>query len=202
MSTVKTYADVIEFWLGDLDAYGQASPEVAARWWRKDPAFDRAIGDAFAPTYEAIVAGRCDGWLETPAGRLGYILVLDQLARNMFRDTPKMFAADPLARRATHEGFAKGHDRMLPLDGKVFFYMPLMHSEHLEDQEQCVALFEALAREAPAPARPRLAENHRFAIAHRDIIARFGRFPHRNAILGRASTDEELAFLEQPGSSF
>lgn len=148
---------------------------------------------------------RTDGaedWLRTGAGRLAAIVVLDQFGRNMFRDTPAMYAADPKALALCHEGLRLGVDRSLIGHQRAFFYLPLMHSEALADQDRCVACFEAFRRELPAEVAERLAGHERAAEQHRAIVARFGRFPHRNEILGRASTDEEIAFLKEPGSRF
>ena len=173
---------VLGFWFG-LD------PQ---RWWTKDAAFDRDVRERFAGEHAAVLRGERDGWLATPRGRLAYVIVLDQLSRNMFRDTPRAFAADDRALDAAAGGIARGHDRDLPPGERGFLYMPYMHSELLPVQERCCELFASLGD----------AEQLDYARRHRDIVARFGRFPHRNAILGRPSTPEELAFLTQPGSSF
>ncbi len=193
---------VLAFWLGDLDADGLADEAHTQQWWKKSAAFDQELRKRFSADHEAIVAGLRDDWLTTPRGRLAYVIVLDQFSRNMFRDTPKMFASDGNALAATLVGQERGDDRELQTDERVFLYMPLMHSEALAMQERGVGLFAALHDELTGPARTRVANNLRFAIAHRDIVARFGRFPHRNRILGRSSTDEEVAFLKTPGSSF
>lgn len=173
--------EVLAFWLAD-----------PARWWTKDPAFDAEVRDRFGAVHAAIERREHEAWLETPRGAEAYVIALDQFSRNMFRDTPRMFASDAQALAAARTAVARGFDQALPPTERTWLYMPFMHSEDLADQDHCVALFQGVA----AP------ENLRFAEAHRDIIRRFGRFPHRNAILGRASTPEELAFLREPGSSF
>jgi uncharacterized protein (DUF924 family) len=193
---------VLAFWFGELDEQGRAAPDVTARWFKKDEAFDAEIRERFAGLHAALASGERDGWTGSPRARLATIIVLDQLSRNMFRGTPGMFATDPLALAATHEGLERGDDRALRLAERVFFYMPLMHSEALADQERCIELFRALAGELEGEAKKGVENNVEYAVRHRDIVARFGRFPHRNAILGRASSEEELAFLQQPGSSF
>ncbi len=193
---------VLDFWFGELDADGFAAAETAARWFRKDPAFDQELRDRFLDEHRAIVAGQREAWLDSPEGRLAYILVLDQFSRNMFRDTPAMFATDELARATAVAGIDRGDDRAVTGHQRAFYYLPLMHSESLADQERCVALFTEFRDQLQGAAREIIEHNLRFAHAHRDIIARWGRFPHRNAILGRPSTAAELAFLEQPGSSF
>jgi uncharacterized protein (DUF924 family) len=199
---VEAYEKVLQFWLGELDADGLASSDTSPRWWKKSPAFDEEIRNAFAEEHRAIMAGEREAWLDKPRSRLAYVIVLDQFSRNMFRDTPAMFASDERAREATRSGIARGHDSALAVDERVFLYMPLMHGETLADQDACVALFDQLAEGAEGRVAARLAGNQKAARAHRAIIAKWGRFPHRNRVLGRASTPEEVAFLEQPGSSF
>jgi uncharacterized protein (DUF924 family) len=179
-SAATSIDDVLSFWFAD-----------PARWWKKDPAFDADVRDRFLALHEAIERGEHEDWLETPSGCLAYVVVLDQLSRNMFRGTARMFQSDARARAAARRAIERGDDRSLSPDERSFLYMPFMHSEALADQDLSVALF-----------TPAGAEQRRFAEAHRDIVRRFGRFPHRNALLGRASTPEELEFLKQPGSSF
>jgi len=177
-------------------------------WWGKDPELDAQIRAEFGETLAAAKAGQLDAWAETPRGRLALIIVLDQLSRNILRDDPETYAADADARALTAAGLERGDDRELQPIERLFFYLPLEHSESLADQHRCVALMEALAAEVAA--EPGVSDQRRqqfagfvdYAIRHLDIVARFGRFPHRNQLLGRESTAEELAFLTQPGSSF
>lgn len=174
-------------------------------WWGKDEQTDADLRERFGSTLAAARRGELDGWAATARGRLALILVLDQLSRNIHRGSPEAFVGDPLARALTHAGLELGHDRELTPIERVFFYLPLEHSEDLAEQDQCVALFRGLAAEVAAvdPEQgERFAYYTTFADRHREIVARFGRFPHRNAVLGRASTAEELAFLTEPGSSF
>jgi uncharacterized protein (DUF924 family) len=173
--------DVLDFWFAD-----------PARWWKKDPAFDGEIRSRFSELHESIERGEHEEWRDTPRGALAYVIVLDQFSRNMFRGTARMFASDAQALAAARAAIERSDDQALASAERSFLYMPLMHSEDLADQERCVALFQSFA----APGQLRYAEQHR------DIIRRFGRFPHRNELLGRASTPEELEFLTQPGSSF
>jgi uncharacterized protein (DUF924 family) len=193
---------VLSFWLGDLDEHGLASTEQSARWWKKDAAFDQLIREQFEAEHAAIVAGERQAWLRSARGRLAYVVVLDQFSRNMYRDTPGMFAADEQALRAALGGIERGFDRSLPVAGRVFMYLPLMHSEDVEVQQLCVEQFTALRDELTGRAREHVEKNLEFAVQHRDIVSLFGRFPHRNAIVGRESTPQELEFLKQPGSSF
>jgi len=193
---------VLSFWLGELDEQGLASVEQAGRWWKQDAAFDQRIRDEFEAEHAAIIAGERQAWLRSARGRLAYVIVLDQFSRNMYRGTLRMFAADDQALRAALGGIERGFDRSLPVAARVFMYLPLMHSEDVEVQELCVEQFTALRDELSGPARAQVEQNLEFAVQHRDIVALFGRFPHRNAVLGRESTPQELEFLKQPGSSF
>lgn len=177
----QTIDEVLAFWFAD-----------PTRWWKKDPAFDAEVQGRFLALHDAIMRGEREDWLATPRGALAYVVVLDQFSRNMFRGTGRMFASDARALAAARRALARGDDRALAADERIFLYMPFMHSEDIADQDRCVALFTASPSE----------EQLRYAEMHRDIIRRFGRFPHRNALLGRASTPEEEEFLKQPGSSF
>ncbi len=174
---------ILHFWFTEL---------TPKQHFAKDAVLDEAIRTRFGATLEA--AARCElfAWRATPEGRLAEVLVLDQFSRNVWRDTPRAFAQDALALALAQELVASGQDRSLPLAQRSFVYMPYMHSESALIHEQAVALFSQLGLE----------DNLRFEHAHKAIIDRFGRYPHRNAILGRRSTAEELAFLSGPGSSF
>lgn len=185
-------AAVLAFWFGDPPA-----TEARAEWFRKDPAFDAQIRERFGATLDAALQGGLRDWDTTPQGALARIVVLDQFTRNGFRDTPRAFAGDALALAAAQALVAGGADRALGPWQRQFVYLPFEHAEDLAQQQQALALFGALAAEHPQTAELRV-----WAQKHHDIVARFGRFPHRNAILGRASTAEETAFLSQPGSRF
>jgi uncharacterized protein (DUF924 family) len=185
-------AKVLHFWFGEPPEYGTR----LKRWFVKDATFDASCRDLFLFLYEELASGAHRQWLEHPADCLARVIVLDQFPRNIFRGTPRAFAADALALEAARHGIAQGYDRELTPAEKLFAYLPFEHSESLEDQVRACEL------NAPLAAFPETHDAHRYAVAHRDIIARFGRFPHRNAILGRTSTPEEVEFLKQPGSSF
>ena len=178
--SAESIADVLTFWFVD-----------PARWWEKDPAFDAEIRARFLTLHGAIARGDREDWRETARGALAYVVVLDQFSRNMFRGSSRSFEYDALALAAARAALDRGFDRVLSDDERSFLCMPFMHSEAMADQDRCVLLF------ASGPPR-----NLSYAERHRDIIRRFGRFPHRNALLGRASTAEEEKFLEEPGSSF
>ncbi|MDH3817291.1 MAG: DUF924 domain-containing protein [Myxococcales bacterium] len=194
--------DVLDFWFGELDELGCSSPEHRKRWWTKSDAFDEAIKSQFLHEYEAVVAGEREAWRNTARGTLAYIIVLDQFSRNMFRGTPEMFTADELAREACREGLDAGFDAELEFDERVFFYLPLEHSESMDDHQRCLEIFHDLLSSAPEPLEADAKNYLDYAKAHKAIVERFGRYPHRNATLGRASTPEEIEFLKEPGSSF
>jgi uncharacterized protein (DUF924 family) len=158
------------------------------KWYAKDAAFDAAIRARFLGTYEAAAAGRL-AWDETPEGALALVIVLDQFPRNMFRGSARAFAADPLARKVAARAIDRGFDQRVAVPERCFLYLPFEHSEDIADQEQCVALNRASGD----------ADAVKWAELHADIIRRFGRFPHRNTALGRATTPEEQAFLDGGG---
>ena len=192
--------DVIHFWLGELDAPPLAN---APMWWKKDEALDQRVRDLFQATLERGVRGELGAWQVSPRGRLGLVLLFDQLSRNMFRGTARSFAQDDLALSAAERAFDAGDDKHLtPVEGS-FLLMPFMHAEQLALQKRCIAGFEKLRDAATDDAlRANFANSADFARKHQAIIERFGRFPHRNAIVARPSTPEEQEFLTQPGSSF
>ena len=202
MPNTITPAVVLEFWFGnagDDTAIAQAQQKL---WWSKNETVDADIRRRFGDLVESAAIGRFDQWAQDARGRLALILLFDQFPRNMYRDTPRAFAYDNLARELALAGITAGTDRTLRAIERVFFYLPLEHSESADLQERCVALFTALAAGVPEADRKTFRGYVDYAVRHRDVIHRFGRFPHRNHILGRASTPEETAFLKQPGSSF
>lgn len=190
-----TVESVLDFWFGPVGSDGEPDQEHRERWWRKSDEFDREIRERFGDSIERGARGELDEWSATTRGRLALIILLDQFSRNVFRDTPRSFAQDERALALALTGIEEGVDRELPARFRAFFYMPLMHSEDRRVQRRSVEVFAAL-RDGGGP------DHVGFAEAHRDIVERFGRFPHRNAILGRPSTPEEAEFLTQPGSSF
>lgn len=192
-------ADVLSFWFGPPGAPPLTN---AAHWFAADPAFDAQVRSRFERLVERAAAGELEAWRETPPGGLALVVTLDQFPRNIHRGTPRAFACDPAALDVCLDALARRFDRALTPVERWFLYLPLEHSENLAHQQRSVALFEELAAAAEPPLAASLAEAADYARRHRDVIARFGRFPHRNRILGRASTPEEAAFLEQPGSSF
>jgi uncharacterized protein (DUF924 family) len=192
----------LEFWFGRDPGDATAAEQRSSLWWSKSPATDDEIRNRFEPLVLAAGAGDLDDWQTSIEGRLALILLTDQFPRNIYRDTPAAFQFDPMARKLCLEGLSSQADEKLRPIQRVFFYLPLEHSEDLAHQNQCVGLFRDLARSVPAELKPLFEGYVDFALRHQAIIERFGRFPHRNAILGRPSTPEEIDFLAQPNSSF
>ena len=179
-----TIAEIVAFWF---------AAGMEKRWFVRDPAFDAEVRTRLAEWYERAATGGLDDWRDTAAGSVALCVLLDQVPRNLFRGQDHAFATDALARTVAGHAVDRGHDRAVPQAQRVFLYLPYEHSESLADQDVSVRLF------------GQLDENTQwldYAIRHRDVIARFGRFPHRNAALGRPNTAEETAFLATPGSSF
>ena len=182
--------DILDFWFGPLPH------ATRAEWFRKDPAFDATIRTRFGDALEAALGGAYRDWRGDPRAALALVLLLDQFARNAFRDTPRAFAGDGEALAATIGIVDAGLDRALDTYERWFVYMPLEHAEDPAMQQRSIALFARLAHDTGDPGPLEWAEKHAA------IVRRFGRYPHRNAILGRASTPEEIAFLQEPGSRF
>lgn len=168
---------LLDFWF---------SPAMRPRWFDSTPALDAEIRARHEGLWRRAAAGELDGWAETPRGALALAIVLDQLPLNMYRGQPEAFASEARAVAVAKQAIAQGHDRELDDDGRLFLFMPLMHSEQLDDQERSVELFRAAGMDTRYPEH------------HRDIVRRFGRFPHRNAILGRENTPAERDYLASP----
>ena len=174
---------ILEFWFEEL---------APRDWFRKSDQLDNTIRRRFAETHLQAAAGECFTWRQSARGRLAEVIVLDQFSRNLFRNDPRAFAQDAQALALAQEAIAQGHDQALTTIQRAFLYMPYMHSESAVIHDQALNLF----------AQPGLEDNLRFEQRHKAIIDRFGRYPHRNEALGRSSTEEELDFLQQPGSGF
>jgi uncharacterized protein (DUF924 family) len=193
MSTIE---EILTFWFGkpqDDEAYYK---ERSAIWFDHKPEFDQEIGTRFATDYQLAAGRKLMEWQSTPHSGLAFVILLDQFPRNMFRDDPRAFATDPLAREVAAHLIQENFDQQLLLVERLFVYLPFMHSEDLLHQQRSVALFQQLAKEQ------HYLDAVSYAVHHMEIIERFGRFPHRNAALRRPSTPEEQEFLQQPGSSF
>jgi uncharacterized protein (DUF924 family) len=174
---------VLEFWFSEL---------TPKEWYKKDVALDQKISNSFLETYHKATRGELFNWRKTIEGRLAEIIVLDQFSRNIFRNDPRAFQYDSIALTLSQEASSLAEAKNLPSEKRAFLYMPYMHSESLVIHEEAVKLFST----------PDLEGNLKFEIKHKEIIERFGRYPHRNEILGRTSTNEEIEFLKGPGSSF
>ena len=181
------FPEVLDFWFGAPDSRERGRPRKL--WFTKSGALDAEIRRRFLPLWEKAARGELSAWQQTPLASLALVVVLDQFPRNMFRGLARMYASDPLALAATRRALVRGFDQQVPQSDRRFFYLPLEHSEQLDDQEHCVALARCYGDD----------EFTKYAEQHADIIRRFGRFPHRNPILGRTTTPEEQAFLDGGG---
>jgi uncharacterized protein (DUF924 family) len=188
-----TPQDVLDFWF---------DPASEALWYVRDAAFDARIHECFGGALDAAARGDLDGWVISPEGWLALLIVLDQFSRNIHRDDARAWAVDDKAQALALAGIERGDDRRLPPLQRLFAYMPLEHAEDLSLQRRCVGLFEQLVSQVPTSERERFEDFLDYARRHHDVIKRFGRFPHRNADLGRASTPAERDYLARPGSGF
>ncbi len=193
---------ILEFWFGRATSNQAIAQQQASLWWSKNPAVDAAMRTEFASWVDAAAQGNLADWQQDAESYLALIVLLDQFPRNIYRATPQAFAYDQLALQLSQQGVALGLHQKLSAIQRVFFYLPLEHAEELAAQDQAIHLFTQLELNVSADEQKLFAGYTEFARKHQQIIARFGRFPHRNAILGRASSAEELAFLQQPGSAF
>lgn len=202
MSESKVYDELLAFWFGEEADDAAVAQRQARLWWSKNEELDRLIEKRFADALRPAANGALANWPETPRGRLAKVILFDQVTRNVYRGRPQAFAWDGQARRQAELALAAGDEAALRPVERVFLYMPFEHSEDLAHQALAVERFTVLCAEVSPAARPAFQGFLDYAVRHRDIIQRFGRFPHRNAILGRPSTAEEKAFLKEAGSSF
>ena len=189
--------EVLMFWFGQPGSEAATYSQRRKLWFGKAPEVDRQIIDRFQRLYQQAALGELDAWQQTPLGCLALLVLLDQFPRNMFRGTPQAFATDPQALALAKQAIDQGFDQQLEPIQRIFFYLPLEHSENADDQARSIERYQKLCAIAPE-----LADTVDYAIRHQKVIDRFGRFPHRNVILGRESTLAEIEFLKQPGSSF
>ena len=201
-ASVATPRDVLSFWFEDAAKNPEALRRRATVWFHSDPAFDRECAARFASTLEDAARGGLDHWAGTPHGRLALVIVLDQIPRNIHRGSPAAFMHDAEAAAHCIAAVESGQDQALSRVERIFLYMPLQHAEDLGLQRRSVERFESLAPGADEAWRDYFAENVRYARLHRDIIERFGRFPHRNRILDRESTEEEARYLADGAPTF
>lgn len=194
-------ADILDFWFGDIGA-GFAVQAQAKRWYGGGAELDSEISERFGRWLITASEGKLSSWNASAEGTLALIILLDQFSRNIHRGSARAFAADGIARQTLQAALSRGVEAELTIVERSFLYMPLEHSEALEDQNHCVALFEQLLSDAPAAGKAHGQNCLDYAIHHRDIIQRFGRFPHRNQVLGRVPTPEEQAYLDDGGARF
>lgn len=180
-----TKQEVLSFWFEEV---------MPQQWFQKNESFDTEIRERFLVTYEMAKKGLCNDWVQEADGVLALCLVLDQFPRNMFRDVPKAFETDAQILLIVKETLHKGYDALLNPIKRKFMYMPFMHSENLQDQRKSVSLFEGMKGDDPL--------TYEYALKHLEVIEKFGRFPHRNKILGRESTENEMQYLQLPGAGF
>lgn len=193
---------LLQWWFGTADNPNEVAAQQGGLWFGKRDSQDREARERFADLVDQALAGGLTEWTQRPEGWLALVLLLDQLPRMIYRDTPAALSGDPRAQTLVAQGIAADFDRQLPAIQRVFIYLVFEHCEHLAVQNEAVSRFADLLAEQPQAQRGVFADNLDYAERHQKIIARFGRFPHRNAILGRESTPEEVAFLREPGSRF
>lgn len=193
---------VLDFWFGRPGSAAEIAARQGTLWFAKSEAHDRAVSEQFSDTLVAATSGQLDHWAHTPSGRLALIIVFDQFPHHIHRDRPQAFATDQRALALALEALAAHEETQLTPIERVFLYLPLEHAESNELQTLSVSLYEKLAADAADSERAVFADFLKYARSHRDVVARFGRYPHRNEVLGRPSTPDETEFLKQPGSRF
>ncbi len=199
MNDTARIANILDFWFDELDRDGMCSREQHKLWYNPPDGTDEMIRERFGAQVEAALAGELDHWVDSDEGLVALLILLDQMTRNIYRDTPAAFSGDTRALALARAAVDSGRHLHLPAMHRVFLYTPFEHAEDLAAQQEGIQCFASLLGEAPAGARERIADFQRYMVAHRDVIQRFGRFPHRNPILGRESTPDELAHLETHG---
>jgi uncharacterized protein (DUF924 family) len=193
MPPLRMPGEVLEFWF---------SEQSRTLWFEKNTAFDEEIRSRFGANVAAAGLGDLDYWVRAVDSSLALVLLLDQFPRNIHRSTLRAYAGDVRARATANTAIERGFDRRTPLDRRFFFYLPFEHSEEPKDQARSVALFRRWAEEHRGDARERALDQMKYVLRHQEIVQRFGRFPHRNTVLGRESTPDEIAFLKEPNSAF
>jgi len=200
---LPTPGAILDYWINAASEDHLFADRQHKLWFTKSAATDAFISQHFTGIHAALHAGLAQTWARSgPRARLAAIIVLDQFSRNMFRDTPDAFVSDPLALRLAKDGVSVGDDQALTEIERSFFYLPFEHSENLPDQHDSVRLFSRLSADARPAFSPICASSDAYAQRHKEVIERFGRFPHRNTILGRENTPEEAEYLSQPGAGF
>ena len=201
METPMTTAEtILTYWFGaNCDGFVSENEKL---WWTKSDETDAYIRDTFGDDIARASAGEHDDWRNEPRSSLALVILLDQFSRNVHRNTGEAFAYDAKARQIVFDAVERGFDDKLRPVERSFLYMPLMHSESVADHARSIELFDRLRNDVPSEHREKYDGSHNYAVIHADIVKRFGRYPHRNELLGRETTDEEAAFLKEPNSSF
>ncbi|MCB1691403.1 MAG: DUF924 domain-containing protein [Pseudomonadales bacterium] len=195
-NSTPTPTDVIDYWIGDAATDPEALGARTKLWYGGGKETDDAIRERFGDALSGAERGELAAWRDTPDGCLALVILLDQFSRNLYRGTAKAFSNDAAAQEVARHALAQGFERVLSPIGRAFLYHPFHHAETLSDQQRCVSLYQALLDETPEPMKSHMNGFLTYAIEHHDVVARFGRFPHRNKVLGRESTPEEVAYLE------
>lgn len=193
---INVTSKILDFWFSGISFDDEISNEAMSKWWKKDPAFDLEIKNEFEEILKSALSGEYNDLLKSPRGRLALIILFDQFPRNMYRNIADSFAYDKIALDFATEGVSRELDMQLAPIQRSFFYMPFEHSESLSVQDRSISLYTKLFNESPDKQKNIFEDALDFAIAHKVIIAKFGRFPHRNKILGRESTAEEIEYLK------
>ncbi|MEQ1590785.1 MAG: DUF924 family protein [Thiobacillaceae bacterium] len=193
---------VLDYWFGAPGSAATIAARQSKLWFGKQPEKDRDISKRFTTTFNTAASGALDSWADLPRGRLALVILLDQFPHHIHRDTAQMFAQDSKSLAVSLEALTTGADRQLSMIERIFLYLPLEHAESVSMQDLSVAQYTQLVAEAAEPERKLFDGFLDYAHKHRDVIMRFGRFPHRNEILGRTSSQDEIEFLKQPGSRF
>lgn len=204
MCDLENVSEILNFWFGDLTENGVPSSEKQELWWSKDPEIDLYIKNNYEKYINSAVSGKLDHWKKTSHGLLAYIIILDQFSRNIYRNSKRAFSQDKIALNTASEAVSTGLEAGLKSVEKIFLYMPYMHSEMLSDQLISIKKYSDLVNENKSHIilHDLLEQSEEYAYRHYEIIKKFGRYPHRNIILGRESTNEEIEFLRTGGSSF
>ena len=196
------YSTLLEFWFGNKESDAEVIEEKSSLWWDKNEKTDAYISKHYSDLLSRSVRGELNDWVNEPRGHLALIILMDQFSRNIYRDTARSFSQDEPALALAVRGTESGVDKKLRAVERVFFYLPFEHSEAVEMQENSVRLYQTLLDGVADRDKEKFADYLDYAVKHADIVRRFKRFPHRNKLLGRKSTPEEIEFLKQPGSSF
>jgi uncharacterized protein (DUF924 family) len=199
MKAATQSQDVLDFWFGEVDSRGMSSQKQQKLWFNPPPGTDETIKARFGHTVEMALAGRLEEWAASPGGLTALVILLDQFTRNIFRGSAAAYSGDARALALARLAAARDWPASLPIIYRVFLCMPFEHAEELEAQDEGLTFLDDLLTECSDSARPHVADFRRYMAAHREVIARFGRFPHRNHILGRTTTAEESAYLEKHG---